>query len=67
MFDFFLNNPKIMLLKGYLRYKTITSQTVSFEVQLRTFLFLRKVMFRSEDLQVFVFLTVPWFTKSVTS
>ena len=24
-------------------------------------------MFRSEDTQVFVFLTIPWFTKSVTS
>ena len=24
-------------------------------------------MFRSEDIQVFVFLTIPWFTKSVTS
>ena len=24
-------------------------------------------MFRSQDIQVFVFLTIPWFTKSVTS
>ena len=24
-------------------------------------------MFRSEDIKVFVFLTIPWFTKSVTS
>ena len=24
-------------------------------------------MFRSEDIQVFLFLTIPWFTKFVTS
>ena len=24
-------------------------------------------MFRSQDIQVFVFLTIPWFTKSVAS
>ena len=24
-------------------------------------------MFRSQDIQVFVFLTIPWFTESVTS
>ena len=24
-------------------------------------------MFRYQDIQVFVFLTIPWFTKSVTS
>ena len=24
-------------------------------------------MFRSQDIQVFVFLTIPWFTKYVTS
>ena len=35
--------------------------------RLRIFLFRRKVMFRSQDIQVFVFLTIPWFTKSVTS
>ena len=30
-------------------------------------LFRRKIMFCSEDIQVFVFLTIPWFTESVTS
>ena len=34
--------------------------------RLRFFLFRRKVMFRSQDIQVFVVLTVSWFTKSVT-
>ena len=31
------------------------------------FFFHRKVMFHSQDIQVFVFLTIPWFNKSVTS
>ena len=35
--------------------------------RLRIFLFRRKIMFCSQDIQVFVFLTIPWFTKSVTS
>ena len=35
--------------------------------RLRIFSFHRKVMFRSRDIQVFVYLTVSWFTKSVTS
>ena len=35
--------------------------------KLGIFLFHRKVMFRSLDIQVFVFLTIPWFTKSVRS
>ena len=35
--------------------------------RLRIFLFSRKVMFGSQDIQVFVFLTIPWFAKSVTS
>ena len=35
--------------------------------KLRIFLFHRKIMFHSQDIQVFVFLTSPWFTKSVTS
>ena len=33
----------------------------------RIFLFHRKVMFFSQDIQVFVFSTTIWFTKSVTS
>ena len=35
--------------------------------RLRIFLFHGKVMFRFQDIQVFVFLTISWFTKSVTS
>ena len=35
--------------------------------RLRIFLFRRKVMFHSQDIQVFLALAVPWFTKSVTS
>ena len=35
--------------------------------KLRIFLFHRKVKFCSWDIQVFVFLTIPWFIKSVTS
>ena len=33
----------------------------------RIFLFRRKVTFRSQDIQTFAFLTIPWFSKSVTS
>ena len=35
--------------------------------RLRILLFDRKVIFCSRDIQVFLFLTIPWFTKSVTS
>ena len=49
----------MMLLKGYLRYKMITSQNVPSEAQIRNFLFHRKIMFCSQDIQVFVFLTIP--------
>ena len=48
-----------ILFKGYLRYKTITSQNVPSEAQIKNFLFRRKIMFRSQDIQVFVFLTIP--------
>ena len=51
---------KRFVFKGHLRYKTVTSQNVSSEAQRqRIFLFHRKVMFRSRDIQVFVFLTIP--------
>ena len=33
--------------------------------RLRFFLFHRKFMFHSQDIQAFVFLTIPWFTESV--
>ena len=52
--------------KDYLRYKTITSKNVSSEAQVKNFLFRRKVMFCSQDIQDFVFTTIQWFTKPVT-
>ena len=54
----YVNNiyGKLQTLKGY---KTITSQNVSSEVQIKNFLFRRKIMFCSQDIQVFVFLTIP--------
>ena len=54
-------------LKGYLHYKTITSQNASFQAKVTIFLFRRKIIFGSQDIQGFVFLTIPWFTKYVTS
>ena len=45
-------------LKGYLRYKIITSQNVLFEIQIKN-LFRRKIMVRFPGIQVFVFLTIP--------
>ena len=56
-----------LFFRGYLRYKTITSQNVPPIAQIKIFLFRTKIMFCSQDIQVFVFLTIPWFTKSVTS
>ena len=44
--------------KGYLHYKTIASQNVS-EAQAKNFC--------PEHIQVFVFLTITWFTKCGTS
>ena len=53
--------------KGYLCYKMIKSQNVSSEAQFKNFFIFRKVILNSQDVQVFVFLTVPWFTKSLLS
>ena len=55
----FRNELNSKSIKGYLRYKTISSQNVPSEPQIKNFLFRRKVMFRSQDFQVFVFLTIP--------
>ena len=57
---------ELVLLKGYLRYETITFQTVPSEEQVKNFLRQRKVMFCCHDIQVFVFLAILWFSKSVT-
>ena len=43
------------------------SKCVIWSTDQEFFLFHRNVMFRSQDIQVLVFLTIPWFTKSVTS
>ena len=45
-------------LKGFLHYKMRTSQNVSSEVQVKNFLFCIKVNFLSQDIQVFLFLTI---------
>ena len=48
----------VFYVKGCLRYKTITSQNVPYEVEVKIFLSRRRVTFRSQDIQVFVFLTI---------
>ena len=45
--------------KGHLRYKTITSQMCHRRHRLRIFLFCRKVVFRFQDIHVFILLTIP--------
>ena len=46
------------VMKASLPYKTITSQNVLFERQVKNF-FNLKVIFRSRDNQVFIFLFIP--------
>ena len=58
----------IKIVKSYLCYKTINSQNVPSEVQVKIiFWFYRKVVFYSQDIQIFVFLTIQCFNKFVTS
>ena len=52
---------------GYLCCKTITSQNVTSETQVKIFFILWKSYVPFSDIQVFVFLIIPSFTKSVTS
>ena len=47
------------ILKGHLRYKAITPQSVLSEGQVKNFLYCRKAMFCSQDIQVFVVLAIP--------
>ena len=49
---------KSLVIEGYLSYKMITSQDVPSKAQIKN-LFRRKIMFRPQDIQVFVFLTIP--------
>ena len=60
-----LRPKKSSYIKDFLRYKKITSQNGA-KVK-KVFLFRRKVMLPSQVVQVFVFLNIPWFTKSMTS
>ena len=54
-------------IKGYLRYKTITPQNVPSETLGEEFFcFLEKPCSVREIFKFFVFLTIPWFTKSMT-
>ena len=72
---FKVNNKDTRIVKLKVTYatKTITSQNllsvaqVKSSVRRKVMLFRRKVMFRSQDIQVFVFLTIPRSTKSVMS
>ena len=62
--------PSILLyvinnLKGYLRCKIKLLKMCHLRHRLRIVLLCRKVVFSSQDIQVFVVLTIPWFTKSV--
>ena len=50
---------KSIKLKAYLHYKTITLQNLPSEAKVQIFLFRRKFVFRSDNIQVFVFLTIP--------
>ena len=52
--------------RGYLRYKTTTSQNVPSEAQVKN-LFIFNHVPLSRYSWFFLFLTIPWFTTSVTS
>ena len=56
---FFKCNTLFVLLKVTSATKTATSENVSFKARVNFFLFRRKVMFRSQDIQAFVFSTMP--------
>ena len=56
------------MFKGYFHYKMITPQSVLPEAQVKNFFYFVEVIFRLQDIQVFLlFLAIPWWTKSVTS
>ena len=66
---FVLNSLKEseLFIKGFLHYKTITSQTGSSEAQVNNFFISWKVYVPFSRYQFFVFLTILWFTKSVAT
>ena len=57
----------IIHIKGYLCYKTKTESVLSKGQVKNFFLFRRKVIFRSQDIQVFVVLAILRFSKFVMS
>ena len=63
--------PPSRLTKGFQKVTSGTKWSLlkmcHLKHRLRIFLFHTKIMFRSQDIQVFVFLTIQWFTRSVTS
>ena len=73
MFKVNNKDTRIVKLKVTSATKTITSQNllsvaqVKSSVRRKVMLFRRKVMFRYQDIQVFVFVTIPRSTKSVMS
>ena len=56
-----------IIIKGYLAIKRYLLKICHLRHRLRIFLFRRKIMFRYQDIQIFLFWTIPWFTKIVTS
>ena len=70
-FDDFRGNSDVLLMSLSLKVTSATKQQLlkmcHLRHRLRMLLFRRKIMFRSQDIQVFLFLTIPWFTESVTS
>ena len=57
--DGYLYHGKKFVIKGYVRYKGYLLKMCHLRHRLRSFSFRRKVMFRSQHIQVFVFLTIP--------
>ena len=58
---------KIPIIKGYLHYKTITSQDVSSETQVKNFFYLLEKICSILKIFTFLyFLAIPWFSKPVT-
>ena len=53
--------------KGYLRYKTITSQNVPPKAQIKIFLFRTKIMFRSQVIQFLYFYQISDVTMSIST
>ena len=54
-----VSGPNDDLLKGYFHCKTVTSQNVSSEAQVKNFLFRRNVMFLSRGIQFFCIFNHP--------